>query len=119
MANTYSKEQWIAAAAILAVGVPLIMWAKSSGGNKESNKRSDPEKAAVRACSDMIKGNAKFPSSVDLHLMTGLSTDMRGPRNTARVFLDFDAKNGFGAEVSFTAECHFDTDPPTLNVTNR
>ncbi|MEH6565552.1 MAG: hypothetical protein V7756_09545 [Halopseudomonas sp.] len=119
MAKQYTKEQWIACAVILIIGIPLIMWAKSSGSDKAADKLSDAESSAIRACSDMVLDQAAFPSSVDLHLVTGATVDRLGARDTLRVFLKFDAKNALGAELPYRAICFFDTEPPTINIAGR
>lgn len=46
-----------------------------------------------------------FPSSVDMHSILGTRTFKAEITNNVVVEIDFDAKNGLGMELPYTAKC--------------
>jgi hypothetical protein len=55
-------------------------------------------------CREAIMKDAVFPSSVDIHTLTGTSVFEAANGNT-EVRMDFDAKNALGNELPFSARC--------------
>lgn len=61
---------------------------------------------AIAACEDAVKDQLHYPLSFDRHM---LSTSVyRAPQGNVAVDFDFDAKNGFGAELPHHARCVID-----------
>ncbi len=64
--------------------------------------------AAIDVCKQYVRRQAKFASSVNFSLLGTRSS--QAPNGNAKVILDFTAKNEFGAELPYRAECRFTTD---------
>lgn len=62
---------------------------------------------AREACIDTIKSSAILPSELDIHHFTGTSVYKAPTTHNVVVNVDFDAKNLLGAELPYTATCHF------------
>lgn len=65
------------------------------------------EADALSSCQAAIKNNALMPSTVDIHSILGTTVHKSDITHNILVRIDFDAKNGFGVEVPYTAECVF------------
>lgn len=65
------------------------------------------EADAMTACIDGIKANASFPSSVDIHYLSGKSYYVAPTTSNVVLKMDFDAKNALGAELPYRAVCTF------------
>ncbi|AOE86993.1 hypothetical protein [Pseudomonas sp. TCU-HL1] len=72
----------------------------------ESEKAWDTDDART-ACRELIKDNATIPSSVDIHVF---GSDVYRSQADGRVVItfNFDAKNEYGAEIGYTANCYFE-----------
>ncbi len=62
---------------------------------------------ARAACIDTIKSSATLPSELDIHHFIGTSVYKAPTIHNVVVKINFDAKNLLGAELPYTATCHF------------
>lgn len=78
----------------------------SSPARAESEKAWSTDSART-ACRELIKDNATIPSSVDIHVF---GSDVYRSQTDGRVVIkfNFDAKNKYGAEVGYVANCYFE-----------
>ena len=78
----------------------------SSPARAESEKAWSTDSART-ACRELIKDNATIPSSVDIHVF---GSDVYRSQADGRVVItfNFDAKNEYGAEVGYVANCYFE-----------
>lgn len=81
---------------------------KSGAEVRTQAENSWDEGEAIVACRGMTKRSATIPSSVNFHSFTGTSAKTAKTTGNVQVLLDFDAKNGFGAEIGYTARCIFE-----------
>jgi hypothetical protein len=70
-------------------------------------EKSWNKETAKEACIDKIKSSAILPSELDLHHFTGTSVYKAPTTQNVVVKINFDAKNLLGAELPYTATCHF------------
>lgn len=96
-----TQGEWITAAVILVVGIPVAWW---------FTKSSPPEPTvphtAIVACQDHVKKDAMHPSSVKFSL-AGQGSDITD-NGAYRVRLGFTAKNSFGMELRMDSLCMFE-----------
>lgn len=71
------------------------------------SERTIDRASAIKACSDAATALATYPSLVDAHTWAGASFNANKTTGNAQVLLDFDAINGFGAELPYRARCIF------------
>lgn len=62
---------------------------------------------AMKACEKAIKSDSPFPSSVDIHHLSGVSYYEAPTTHNVTLEIDFDAKNVLGNEVPQKAICNF------------
>lgn len=101
--KTYSKGEWIFSG-VIAVAILAWIFSRDKPETITPPKDNSPRVELAQGCAQFIKNNAKYPSSVDLHLISGLSIEKQGNSNYL-VMLDFDAKNSLGNELPHTARC--------------
>ena len=91
---------------------------KSGSQTAFQSQNSVDRTAAMSACREGILKTAAFPSSVDIHVLTGTAFDTNKTTGNTRVRMDFTAKNALGAELSYTAICIFpgDGSPPEITI---
>lgn len=78
------------------------------------------EQDAVAACVKLIKINASFPSSVDTHDFFGIRHFTNPVTKIVVTRIDFDAKNGLGLPLPYTAICLFPPgEPGSVTFKNR
>ena len=102
--------------------VPVMAFALYSCNDRNkspSTQRTPAEDAAIKSCAELVRERATFPSSVDIHYVTGVGSDLGGVGGKPRVALSFDAKNGLGNMLPYLASCDFSTDPPQVTISNR
>lgn len=112
----YSAAHWISAAVAGVLFVCIIIWMKN-GTSDASQPRASM--AQINECKDLIMERVNNPSTLDLHMFSGLVTDMKGEGSTARVRLDFDASNAFGVESAYRALCQFAPGKPKIIIFDR
>lgn len=80
---------------------------KESSPAKAESEKAWSTDDAMTACRELIKDNATIPSSVDIHVF---GSDIYRSETDGRVVIkfNFDAKNEYGAEIGFTANCYFE-----------
>lgn len=61
---------------------------------------------AMTACRELIKDNATIPSSVNIHF-SGSDTYTSQEDGRVVITFNFDAKNEYGTEIGYTANCYF------------
>lgn len=71
------------------------------------NERAWNEQDALSSCEDSIRRSAKFPSKVDIHAFTGTSIYKAPTTGNVVVTVEFDAMNGFGNQLPYTAKCYY------------
>jgi hypothetical protein len=59
---------------------------------------------AMQKCADGIRAKVMFPSTVDLHIITGTSVKAH-PNGNTTVWMNFDAKNALDNELPYEARC--------------
>lgn len=74
---------------------------------KTQKEKAWTKEAAMRACSRAIKDRALLPSEVDIHVILGTEFYQAPTTHNMVLRMNFDAKNAFGAELPYTATCHF------------
>ena len=74
----------------------------------EPKQKVKSDAAYMTDCQNMIKREAKYPSSID-HKPFSTSVH-RAPNGNIAVIAPFTAKNGFGLELEHTAKCIFTKD---------
>lgn len=78
------------------------------------------EADAMNACIDGIKANASFPSSVDIHYLSGKTYYVAPTTSNVVLKMDFDAKNALGAELPYRAVCTFPAGgEPSIEIQQR
>lgn len=78
------------------------------------------EADAMNACIDGIKANASFPSSVDIHYLSGKSYYVAPTTSNVVLKMDFDAKNALGAKLPYRAVCTFPAGgEPSIEIQQR
>lgn len=109
-------KQWLNIFSILffvfSVAAALIFWPEESDEVKASKAReaavrkaeAEADWAAKQACGAWIKSVANYPSTVNLHMVTGSNVTV-APNGRRIVFLIFDAENSFGLELRQKALC--------------
>jgi len=75
-----------------------------------SNKSLAPptpydESASRKMCEAAIKSKARFPSTVNVHSFMGYATKTFPGDGRRLIVQDFSAKNGYGLELTYKAEC--------------
>lgn len=70
-------------------------------------EKSWTQESALTACREAIKARALIPSEVDIHTILGTSFYKAPTTHNVVLRMDFDAKNALGAEIPYTATCHF------------
>ena len=65
------------------------------------------ENSARTACREAIKSRALIPSELDIHDIFGTSFYEAPVTHNVVLTMNFDAKNAFGVEFSYTAKCYF------------
>lgn len=118
MFREYSKRQ-IVSGSVLGVLLLVMLYLQFTKDSSSSRSDTPAERAAVHSCVDLVKLRAVFPSSVDVHAVMGIGTDLNGANGKPRVSVDFDAKNGLGNMLPYRALCDFSTDPPQVTISNR
>lgn len=88
----------IIAITVLSLFLYMCSGKKSSGETKE-------DMLAIDLCVNMIKTEAKYPSSVDFSYLS--SKVHHVSENTVVVVVPFSAKNGFGNKIEQKAQCIF------------
>jgi hypothetical protein len=87
---------------------------------KTQKEKAWTKDAALQACSQAIKDRALLPSEVDIHVILGTEFYQAPTTHNMVLRMNFDAKNAFGAELPYTATCHF---PPgeigTIEISHR
>lgn len=63
----------------------------------------------VVSCETALRGQLKHPDSADFHIFTGAASSFNA-KNEKFFNIDFEAKNGFGAELTYTGQCIFHRD---------
>lgn len=83
--------------------------------------RTQKEKAwdadsAKKVCRGAIISRASIPSELDIHDFVGTSVYEAPITHNVVVTIDFDAKNAFGVESSYTARCYFPPNEPMADI---
>lgn len=63
--------------------------------------------SAFEACREAILERALIPSDVDIHVVSGTAFYKAPISHNVVLHMNFDAKNGFGVSIPYTATCHF------------
>ncbi|WP_268797515.1 hypothetical protein [Pseudomonas huanghezhanensis] len=102
---------------LLCVLLLIMVYLNRNADDRPS--RSSAEQEAFKTCEALVRQRAAFPSSVDVHYVTGMGSDLSGAGGKPRVAFNFDAKNAFGNMLPYQASCDFGSDPPSVIVTKR
>ncbi|TCM63815.1 hypothetical protein EC844_11929 [Acinetobacter calcoaceticus] len=94
-----NKQRFYVSESALNIGAPI----------KSQSEKSISQADAFIKCQELVKSNAKYPSSVDFQLLdsSGFKAETTG---NVVVNLGFKAKNSFGAEIPAKARCVFPPD---------
>ena len=104
---------------LFLVLVAIWVYLERHGKENGSTTQSQAERQAISTCAKLVRERAVFPSSVDIHFVTGAGSDLGGDGGKPRVAFNFDAKNGLGNMLPYLAYCDFSTDPPQVTISNR
>jgi len=112
----YSKGEWILG---VIVGVPAFWYAWtfiSDPKQQKVSEKASPEE--IVECKSRIEHNYPKGYKVDVSVLTGSSSDKKGPEGSSRVKLYFDVYYPSGMQ-SFQGICQFFDGAPPLLVQTR
>lgn len=93
--------------------------ASSAVGVKTMMEQAFSQESAIAICRESVLKLSKFPSSVNFATFGQAVNTSQGSGETW-VELEFEAKNGVGAELPYKASCSFPLHgEPTVSITNR
>lgn len=112
----YSKWEWGLAG---VVGVVAFSYILTRDDEPEAAKPERASAAEIAECEQRIKRSVAGQAEVDVHTLTGSSSDKLGAGGTSRVKLYFDQIAPGGVKIEYQGFCQFAEGMPELLVTRR